>query len=196
MKEMLDFVDSKKSSLGPYYQHLVKKIEEGADLYFLGEEYQRTAKELLDSGHTLEKIAEILSCPIEVIILTGQKYEWVVSPKDFTEEIKKVSCNLLTIYQMAVQKELTEIMAGKKDPRESKFVPKNPQDLNIFIKTLFQAQNVTNLFTISQPKVAVQTNVVTGQNVQEKIEHKDEKYLDLPEDKIEALKQLESLDFK
>jgi hypothetical protein len=97
---------------------------------------------------------------------------------------------------MAVQKELTEIMAGKKDPRESKFVPKNPQDLNIFIKTLFQAQNVTNLFTISQPKVAVQTNVVTGQNVQEKIEHKDEKYLDLPEDKIEALKQLESLDFK
>lgn len=141
-------------------------------------------------GDSIDTIATKTSYPIEIIQLTAIYYRWPQKAKsihdmsvdngDGDPAMKKVQKDLvnqiLIATYMATQKELGDVIAGRKDPRRCRLLPNNIHSL----EKLINMANLANSPAVQEVKA---NTIIQGQNVQviqnedAKVKKKDEKQI-------------------
>lgn len=118
-------------------------------------------------GKDLREISAIVEIPYPIIALTALKYDWVAKRetgrhgKEFVEQISIENVNnTLALTKLAIDQEIREVMSGKKDARNSLYVPKNSSQLKEFLTLVAQINNVQNMLSAppKAPQVVVQNN--------------------------------------
>ena len=130
-------------------------------------------------GRTFAQIARNASCPVEMIILTAIKHRWdtkaqVMANAGDTSVVEHLTKNLanyiLEINLAAIDKEMNDIYTGKKDPRDSIFSAKTPQELQKLLQIVMQANGLKNSLASSSstgPAVNINNQIANVQQPQQ-----------------------------
>jgi hypothetical protein len=119
-------------------------------------------------GNTLEEISNKMKYPLDVVILTALYYQWpaklktlgelaVTNEPDVDKRMeatkKELVRTLLIATNLVMQRELAEVIAGRKNAKDCALLPKNIHGL----------EKLVNMLTPEKPQAGT---VIQGQNVQ------------------------------
>lgn len=148
------------------YDRVSKAIRNG-NISWLSPDVQFSFYTWFAIGKTLQEVSELTEYPYEIIVLTALKYDWIAkreAGKAGKELVEQVSIenvnNTLALTKLAIDQEIREVMSGKKDARQSMYVPKNSSQLKEFLTLVAQINNVQNMLSAppKAPQVVVQNN--------------------------------------
>lgn len=143
-------------------------------------------------GDSIEEICKKTSYPKDIILVTAMYYNWPEKAKQIDVDIedlqKKIAEMTLMGTYLQVQKEIAEVLSGKKDPKTAAFLPKNIHGL----------EKLMNLVDSIKEKPAAAPTTINAQNVQinnqyaeMKDELEDPERLEERKRKIEAMKKFD-----
>ena len=129
----------------------------------LTEEKQRKYYPWFLLGKSFKEISELTDIPIGIIVLTACQYDWWTkkdqAEKDDTSIIEDITKNnmnnLLMLTQLAINNEVADVLTGKKDARDSKYVPQSLNQMKEFMTVVLQVNNVKNLLSVKTPLVQI-----------------------------------------
>lgn len=157
-------------------------------LSFLSPDKEGSPFLLYFMGASIEEVAAKTSLPVDVILATAMKYDWlgkaqamrrdsVLSGMELVKE--NILRTLLVATQVKIEKELADMFAGRPDAKESALLPKNIHGL----RQLLDMVNELNPKPKEDPKapiqVGVQVNLTSGDKPTA-----DVQVLDVPKSKL------------
>lgn len=119
-------------------------------------------------GNDFETIALKTNYPIDIIYLTAIRYDWLgkatlinkvknLSPAEIQKDIANT---LLIATWVSIQRELGEVMSGKKAAKDSKLIPQSTKSLSELIDM------VNKVNGLSEVKAGAGSTIVNATNVQ------------------------------
>lgn len=107
---------------------------------------------LFCSGDTIDMLSFKTQMPIEIIVATAVHYQWLnkakalglTSPDDIAQESRKQLLRQLAIAtHVSVQKQLTDIIAGREDPSTCRLIPRDIKELEKLLAMIKDLEGTT-----------------------------------------------------
>ena len=164
-------------------------------LYSLSPEKEAGAFMLYCTGNDCETIAIKLTLPLDVILATAIQYAWVEktkllnkSPVTASIDMQKDLINsILAATVLSMQKELGEVISGKREAKDCALIPNSTSSLEKLINMATALNTPAGV-----DKGTTQTTVITTQNLQ--INQSVQQTNALPEKTESRLDRLKALD--
>lgn len=162
------------AAMSPADGERVRKLVTAGSISYLSPEKEVGPFMLFLLGDSLEAVAEKTQYPRDIILVTAAHYRWdekksvLVQTGKESELIKDIEKNLLNMMLLATykafSKEIGEVMAGKKNASDCRFIPSSMQGLG---KLLEMVEKANKLVALDKPPETQQPQtVVHAQNVQ------------------------------
>lgn len=203
---MRAFLDKHKERLDAReWAVLQSELNSGRSVSWVSQEAEPALFTWYSMGRSTREISEITSVPEAMVLLTMLRYDWssrmeVLKSSGGTplnSMAHDAASQVFALTKMAIQRDIQEVMTGKKDPRSSKFVPQNANQLMALLDVLrddpppppaptpahisSNVQNNTqiniNVAKLEAPKkplsVSEQLRIMAGEKIEETNEDKE-----------------------
>lgn len=165
----------RRASLSPDEELRARKLQSQGSASHLSTEQEAGPFMMFLFGDDVEGIAAKTHYPKDVVLLTALHYKWeekrelLVEKGKESELVKNIEKSLLNnillaTYQ-AINKDVGEVIAGKKQAQDSKFIPQSMQALKSLLEMVEKANKLVAAGNEPAPAPAA-TTVVHAQNVQ------------------------------
>jgi hypothetical protein len=125
---------------------------------------------LYASGRSLKQIALQSGLTHDVVVLSALQYNWRLRKSaaeesadgNAVEALGKDAVNkIMAMTQLAIDKDMQDILSGSQDPRVSLYIPKNVRDLAVFLDTVGKLNKIASFINPThQTQITVDNRTV------------------------------------
>ena len=157
---MKTFIEKNKDKLNAREMAVVQSdLNASRQISWLSEDKEAVLSNWFYLGKGTKEIAEMTLIPESIVILTRLRYDWDEKRESLKNAgethvgklLQDTANTVFALTMLAIQKDLADVMTGKKDPRSLPYIPKNISQM----KDLQAMVNEANAPEVEAPIAAV-----------------------------------------